>query len=164
MALTLQETAFADLYAVGWTKTEEIYTAVWGGVAKTLTPRKLKEIADGLRRRQDVQSRINLVREKIREAGGGTGKSKSGARFNANEVTKEAIIQGMLDDLDSTENSKDRAAIREKIAVLQGYKKDEAIGKEDPVRIYAPQRCEGCNLFIKAFDAGEIKMEEMDNI
>lgn len=159
--MTLQETAFADLYALGWSDPVEIYSTIWSTYAKTLAPVKLKEAASDLKKRADIVKRVREVKDMIRSAGA---KSNSQSSLDPDSVSKEAIIKGMMEDLERTDSGKDKTAIREKIAALQGYKKDEAIGKDDPTRIYAPARCEGCNLFMEARDKGVITMEDMDNV
>ena len=157
--MTLQETAFADLIALGWKDPVEVYTAIWSQTAKALPPVKLKASAVEMSKRGEVLARIKEVRDSLKK----TTRPTSATNYDAKTLTKEAIIEGMLGDLELTDNAKDKAEIRNKIAALQGYKKDEAVGKEDPFKIYAPMRCEGCSLFLTALEKGEISIEDIEN-
>lgn len=175
--MNLQETAFADLTALGWKDPNDTYVAIFSSQARLMSPAALEEAIRLMRNSPEVRKRIKDMRNRIIRMGAqavgkidaekeeaAEKKMKGLSSADSDDVSKEGIIKGLIEDMNAAPAGKDRAAIREKIAALQGYKRTEAVGDENPTRIYAPARCEGCNLFQTALDEGKITKEYMDEV
>lgn len=176
--MNLQEMAFADLIALGWKDPNQVYVAIFSSQARLMSPAALEEAIRLMRNSPEVRKRIKDIKNRIIRMGAASVgkldvskeesttniKNKGLVNADSDDISKEGIIKGLLEDMNSAPAGKDRAAIREKIAALQGYKRTEAVGDENPTRIYLPARCEGCTLFIKAVENGDITKEYMDEI
>lgn len=158
--MTLQDMAFADLIAVGWAKEADVYKAINAVIIRNMSEIKIKQEAKLIRDRTDIKLRISETKSKIRCAGR---MDRSESLDQSDPYSKESTLARLLIEAnDPNATPSNRILANEKIATINGLKKEEQISDKDPVRIYAPSRCECCNLFVEALKIGKIKAEDAD--
>ena len=156
--MNFQDMAFADLIALGWANEADVYKAINAVIIRNLSENKIKQEAKLIRARSDIKERIADTKAKII-----TGGKKSRSSENDDPFSKEATLTRLLAEAtDPNASQANRIAANGQIATINGLKKEEQISERDPVRIYAPNRCEGCNLFNEALKGGRIKVEDAD--
>jgi len=160
--MTLQDMAFSDLIAIGWAKESDVYKAINAIVSRNMSEGKIKQESKLIRERSDIKTRISETKLKLRGAASVTRTATGEAQ---DPFSKEATLQRLLTEAqDPNATQANRIAANGQIAVINGLKKEEQISERDPVRIYAPNRCEGCNLFNEALKAGKIVAEDADTM
>jgi len=160
--MNFQDMAFADLIAIGWTNPADVYKAINAVVIRNMSEGKIKQEAKSTRERPDIKARISETRSRLSGAVRSDGATAKGSAdpFSKEETLKRLLVEAT----DPNASQANRIAANEKIATINGLKKEEQVSDNDPVRIYAPNRCECCNLFADALKSGKIKAEDADTM
>ena len=158
--MTLHDAAFADLIAMGWSSSDA-YLSIYLLPKTTATAESVKTKGRAAKSREEIGERIRKTQRVLAERFGGYAEPAE-ETTTGGDYSKENVLRQLHTEAQNADDAKTRIQAWEKIATINGLKKQESIEGEEPTRIYMPALCTGCSLFQSAVEKGLIKKTDCE--
>lgn len=149
----VQQLAFADLVAAGWSE-QDAFLAAFNAILwdASLVKRKIKSV-----------SALDGVKKRIRFTQGKLSSTAFSGKIDLSKASKEQILRELLEAKEGLEpGTKEWLDINKQIIEVNQLKKDEVKTEDTTVHIYLPEKCYMCELRAKVLGKQDLPQAEDD--